>query len=169
VTADAKRAEARIADLETEADRWQGRAEQAVRAGQDELARQALNQKLHTQREVERARTACAAQRAYGEELKTSLEQLRVRLEGAKSHRVTLKQRAKAAKKGESALAGADAFREFDHFAAQVEAAEDVADLTESAEVRKAAVEARFARLDRDNPEIDDELAALKRRIRQER
>jgi phage shock protein A len=41
-TADVKRAEMQVAELERDSERWQKRAEQAVRSGDDGLAREAL-------------------------------------------------------------------------------------------------------------------------------
>ncbi|MBW2733323.1 MAG: PspA/IM30 family protein [Deltaproteobacteria bacterium] len=136
-TASAKRNEMHAADRLREVERWQGRAEQAVQSGDDQLAREALGRKMTCDRELELANRAVAEQRGYVDELKTSLKALEARLQDVKLRKESIKQRARAAKDGEQPLKGGE-----------------------------AATEAKFARLEREkNPEVEDELSELKRRI----
>jgi phage shock protein A len=169
-SAEAKRAERRVLELEEEVERWQQRAEQAVRLGDDDLARRALQQKAVVQRDHGEARTAQLAQWSYVEELKQSLKELDKRLEDAQRRKETIKQRARAAREGEgTGLAGGRAFADFERLEARIAGAEEAADVIEQSEGRSAAaLDAEFSKLERENPPVDDELAELKRRMKQE-
>lgn len=166
-TADAKRAEMKADELGREAERWQQRAEAAVRAGDDDLARQALVQKLEADRSLEEGQRVVAQQRAYVDELKDSLKQLDVRLRDVKLRKESIKQRARAAKDGRSGLAGGEAFSRFDQLEGRIEAMEEMQEINADLDQRSAATEAKFARLEGSsrNPKIDDDLAALKRKV----
>ena len=85
----------------------------------------------------------------------------------AKLRKESLKQRARAAKQGKSPtdLAGGKAFDKFDQLESRIDAMEEMQELTESMEARDLATEAKFSKLDQKNPEIEDELAELKRRM----
>lgn len=165
-TAAAKRLEMRVGEVQREVDRWQQRAEQAVRGGDDELAREALKRKVEHDRELETAQRNVAEQRGYVDELKASLKALEARLEDVKLRKGSIKQRARAAKDGEQPLAGSKAFSKFDELERRIEAQEEMQEITSSMEGREAATEAKFARLERQgNPEVEDELEELKRRM----
>jgi len=169
-TATSKRAEKGCARAQEECDRWQGRAEQAVRAGDDGLAREALSQKMAADDELRRAEEGLATQRAYVAQLKDALRALETRLSEVKARRGTLKQRARAVKEGgDKGIPGAKAFQDFDRLEARIEAMEETTELSASMDARDAETAARFSKLERsaEDPEIEDELAALKRRMEQ--
>jgi len=69
ITAARRRAELRISDLQQAADRLGGQAEQAVQAGQDDLARQALVRRAAMLAEVSRLREQQATLRAEEEKM----------------------------------------------------------------------------------------------------
>lgn len=170
-TATAKRTEIERKRLEDEVDRWQRRAEQAVRAGDDGLAREALVQKGSVERELGAAVRAHQEQLGHVAELKDALKELELRLKDVRLRKESLKQRARAAKEGgQRGLAGAKAFEEFDRLESRIEAMEEMQDIDASGAAREAATEAKFARLEREagHPEMEDELAALKRRMEEE-
>ncbi|PID38659.1 MAG: hypothetical protein CSA65_03265 [Proteobacteria bacterium] len=168
-TADSKRAEKHVGECGREAERWQQRAEQAVRAGDDALAREALARKMTADQDLEQARTLAAQQASYVDELKSSLKQLEARLKDVQARKETLKQRAKAAKQGHAGgLSGGEAFSKFDALEGRIEAMEEMQEITASMDGRDAATEARFRALEGDadrNPKIEDELAALKAKM----
>ncbi|MCK5799518.1 MAG: PspA/IM30 family protein [Deltaproteobacteria bacterium] len=166
-TADAKRAEMHAEECVLAADRWQDRAEAAVRGGDDELAREALTQKMQADRDLEVARRAAAEQRTYVEELKNSLKQLDVRLKDVKMRKETFKQRARAGKQGNSGgLSGTEAFERFDALEGRMEAAEELQEVTASVAEREAVTDAKIRAIARNarDPKIEDALAALKAR-----
>lgn len=166
--ASVKRGEQEVERLGTELERWQQRAEQAVRAGDDQLARQALGMRMDKAQELSRAKATLAEQRAHSEELKSALKQFEQRLEQIKARRGTLKQRARSAKDGgEPQPAGGKAFADFDRLEARIEAMAEMQELSESMDARDARVEADIRKLAREqgDPAIDDELAALKARM----
>lgn len=169
-TAMAKRTELECKRLEEEVERWQRRAEQAVRAGDDQLAREALGQKMTVDQELGAAGRAHQEQLAHIAELKGSLKALEIKLKDVKLRKESLKQRARAAKEGKKGLAGGKAFEEFDRLESRIEAMEEIGEIDASMEAREAATAAKFARLEREagHPEMEDELAELKRRMAEE-
>jgi phage shock protein A len=168
VTAAAKRAKLRCGEMEQEVDTWQKRAEKAVRAGDDGLAREALQEKITAVKELEAALKLQGEQEAYAEQLKQSLKALEVRLREIKARKETLKGRAKAAKEGRSSLSQGKAFDEFNRLEDRIEALETEAELGESLDAKDAATAAKFAKLDQADPEIEDALADLKRKMEEE-
>jgi phage shock protein A len=164
-----KRAQQRVEESRREAERWQQRAEQAVRAGDDALAREALTRKVTADQDLEQARGAAAQQASYVKELTSSLKELEVRLKDVTARKETLKQRARAAKQGNAGgLSGGEAFSKFDALEGRIEAMEEMQEITASMDGRDAATEAKFRALEGDadrNPKIDDELAALKAKM----
>lgn len=168
-TAEVKQVERRVEELDGSIVNWQARAEQAVRASDDTLAREALQKKASVQRERALADKARLKQIGYVMELKESLKALDTRLKDVKLRKESLKQRARAVKGGgESPLSGGRAFAEFDRLEARIEGEEEAQQLAASSQQRDAELEARFARLADENPQVDDELAELKRRMEQD-
>ena len=167
VAATAKRGAMSCDRLREEVGTWQKRAEQAVRVGDDALARQALQERQVKQTDLTRAEQNLAQQQAYVEQLKGSLKALEVRVREVKASKGTLKERARAAKGGRSVLSGGKAFAEFDRMEDRIEAMETEASLTGSLDGRDAATAAKFASLEAEqvDPQIEDELAALKRKL----
>lgn len=166
--ATAKRIGKQCDRMREEVSTWQRRAEQAVRAGDDDLAREALRERQLKQTELTRTEQNLAQQEGYVQQLKDSLKALEARVREVKARKETLKQRAVSAKEGRSGLSGGKAFAEFDRLEDRIEALETEASLSESLDARDAATAAKFARLEQDaggDPKIEDELADLKRRL----
>jgi len=168
VAAGAKRAHQRCEELTREVENWQRRAEQAVRAGDDQLAREALRERQARELEAAAARQGEAEQQAYVEELTRSLKALEVRLQEVKARKETLKARARAAKQGRDDLQPGKAFEDFNRLEDRIGAIEAEAELGESLEAREAATEAKFDRLEGGDPKVEDALAALKRKLSEE-
>jgi len=166
VAATAKRGAMQRDRLKEETETWMRRAEQAVRAGDDVLAREALAEKQAKDAELQQAERAVLEQEAYVEQLKSSLKALEARVKEVKGRKETLKSRARAAKGGHGTLQGGKAFAEFDRLEDRIEALETEGSLTESLDGRDAATEAKFSRLEQEgDPKIEDELAELKRKL----
>jgi phage shock protein A len=170
VAASAKRTGMRCDGLRGELETWQRRAEQAVRAGDDELAREALRERQQKQVELAQAERSLAEQDSYVDQLKQSLKALEARVKEVKAKKGTLKERARAAKEGRSSLQGGKAFKDFERLEDRIEALETEASLSESLDARDAATEAKFASLEEEqgDPKIEDALAELKRKLDEE-
>jgi phage shock protein A len=178
-------------ELDLEVDKWAKRAELAVQHGDDQLAREALLQKKRLTSERDRAEALRAEQRGNAMEMKGELERMEQKVEELTARKGTIIARAQQVKAGggtESlgAKGGASAFAEFRRMEDQIEGVE--AAVTAQREVDEALgtgrgpggltrdeVEAKFRALEHGKPteggssggsEVDDELAALKKKIR---
>ncbi|MCB9556749.1 MAG: PspA/IM30 family protein [Deltaproteobacteria bacterium] len=163
-----KRAELDCGKIRERTELWQGRAETALRAGEEQLARQALQQRMDAQRELAAAEDALERQDAHVAQLKDAMRELQERLKEIKLRKDRLKQRARAAKDGGSrGIAGSEAFDRFDALEARIEAMHEAADVAAAGEERDLATEAAFRRLEQSagNSELDKELEKLKERM----
>jgi phage shock protein A len=161
-----KLAENRVAAAEREVAQWDRRAEEAVRAGDDDLAREALARAgekktalADTRREaLEAARTSAARQEG--------LKRLEAKLREVKARKGTIK--AKVALGKQQGLSS-DAMDEFERMADRIDDSESQGEAEgELAEVlgrtpARAETEAKLARLD--GGDVDSRLAALKKKL----
>jgi phage shock protein A len=179
----------RADDLRTEVERWDKRAELALKSGDETLAREALKQKKRVSAEAEAAEKARAEQRNAALRMKDELERMKEKLAALKMRKGTIIARASQARGGGGseqlgAKGGTSAFDNFRRMEEKIEGRE--AEGAAMAEVDEALakgekaedLESRFRDLERQmgskgeggsgaGPnEIDDELAALKKRIR---
>lgn len=159
---------------EEEVQRWEDKAVLALEVEDDELAKEALRRKHRA-----RSRADDVRQQAYGAEqaaadMKDALDSIERKIEDLKARKSTLAQQVRRAREagagtpGESDSLGSDTFDELrrmtgriDQMEAEVEAANVLDD------PKRAEVEARFRRLERDNrgDALDDELASLKAKL----
>jgi phage shock protein A len=175
-------------DLAGERDKWDKRAELALKSGDEALAREALKQERRVTAEV--AETARVEQRNAALNMKQELERMREKLAEIKLKRGTITARAQKAAAGPGgeglgAKGGASAFDDFRKMEEKIEGRE--AEASAMAEVDDALgtgpdkedLEAKFRALEgslgkADKPaaggagasDVDEELAALKKRIR---
>ncbi len=179
----------RIEELDAEIAKWAGRAELAVRQGDDELAREALLHKRRLTGERDRAEALRGEQRGQALEMKAELERMETKLAELSARKGTLAAQAAQARvvgtaEGGGARVGGAAFAEFRRMEDQIEGVE--AAFQAQREVDEALgggrgpgglsrdeVEARFRALEQGRAEgsparseIEDELGALKRRVR---
>jgi phage shock protein A len=189
--ADEKRLRKKVEELDGEVAKWDKRAELALKAGDEGLARDALKQKKRVQAERETAEKARAEQRDVALRMKSELERMEQKLDELKMRKGSLAARAEQAKAGggtESlgARGGSNAFESFRRMESQIEGRE--AEASAMGEVEEALgkgksdddLEAKFRDLERQtgaagaagsggakgSAEVEDELAALKKRIR---
>ncbi|MEW6356277.1 MAG: PspA/IM30 family protein [Planctomycetota bacterium] len=171
--ADERRIEREIAGQKKKIEEWQTKAEEAVKADRDDLARRALELKKDSEDilaallpEVEAAKETSAA-------MKRQLKALQAKLQEAKRKQATLGVRRKAAEMQKRA-AGAGArrgktdtssfakFEKVEEGVAQVEAeAEAIAEVSGKGK----SLDEEFAELGATN-EIDEELADLKKKLK---
>ncbi len=151
-----------------EAKEWEDRAARAVKAGDDNLARKALEQKAQLDTQAEAAERSLHEQEAYVDQLSESLKELEARVKEVKLRKNTLKQQAKMTA-GRAGKKGGSAFSDFERLSSKVDAmdAESQLDAELSALSSKDAdVDRKIRALDKDT-KIDDALAELKKKLGQ--
>jgi phage shock protein A len=177
-------------DLRAEVDKWDKRAELALKSGDEALAREALKQKKRAHAEADAAEKARAEQRDVALRMKDELERMKEKLAELKMRKGTLVARAQQARGGSGSeqlgsRGGTSAFENFRRMEEKIEnrEAEGLAMAEVEESLGKGAktedLEAKFRDLERQvggksgkqdesggSSEIDDELAALKKRIR---
>lgn len=160
---------------ETEAQQakeWERKAMMAVRAGNDELAKEALNRKREHDTLAQQLHDQWEKQKTAVEQLKTALRMLNNKIEEAKRKKNVLiarKKRAEAQKAIHETMSGlknASAFETFDRMAGKIEQMEAEADA--SAEIAEEytgdQLAYKFDKLQA-TAGADDDLAALKQKM----
>jgi phage shock protein A len=167
--AEEKRLQRRIEMLQAESKTWDERAAAGVRAGDDPLARQALIRKAAIEAECAETAKASQEQSVYVDQLVTGLKALDARVKDVKLRQGTLREKARATKRGAGAggIGGTAAFDDFERMSSRIEAVEAESELGDELAGRTAA----SAEIDRklkelgDNATVDDALAELKKKL----
>jgi phage shock protein A len=183
--AEEKRLKKKVDEADAEVEKWDKRAELALKTGDEGLAREALKQKKRVQAEREIVEKARAEQRDVALRMKDELQRMEQKLDELKLRKGTLAARAEQAKSGGGtealgARGGANAFENFRRMESNIEGKE--AEVSAMSEVEEALgkgknegdLEAKFRDLERETgggakgagADVEDELAALKKRIR---
>jgi phage shock protein A len=162
-----KRLQKRVEAIDGEIKTWTDRAESAVRAGDDNLAKEALRRRA--EKEAERAETQKSLQEqgVYVDQLATALKALEARVQDVKLRQGTLREKARAAK-GVSPLSGkTSAFDDFERMSSKIDSVEAEAGLADELEGRSAASAAAERKLKElaEGSTVDDALAALKKKL----
>jgi phage shock protein A len=187
-----KQLKRKVEELDREVEKWNGRAELAVRNDDDGLAREALLQKRRAVGERDRAEAQRGEQRAAALEMKEALERMERKVKEFELRKGTIAARAQQVKAGGGGVeslgktgSGAGAFDEFRRMEDKIETAEHtilaqsevdaaLADPSPTG-MSRAEVEAKFRALESSQSsdpgapaksEVDDELSALKKKIR---
>lgn len=166
--AEEKRLKRRLETLEEEAKGWEDKAAAAVRAGDDALAKEALRRKGDS--EAERAETARSLQEqsVYVDQLAAGLKALEARVKDVKLRQGTLRERARAAKRGTGVGAvKSAAFDDFERMSSKIDAVEAEAGLADELEGRTAASAEADRKLKElsEKGNLDDALAELKKKL----
>lgn len=165
--ADERLLEKRLQTIEGEIGDWQKRAETAVQAADDGLAKEALARK--TEKETERGEVGKALQEqgVYGDQLTTALKALEARLQEVKLRQGTLRAKARSTRDGGALSPKTSAFGEFDRMASKIDAVEAEAGLDAELSGRSTESLAAERRLNAMASEssVDDALAELKRKL----
>jgi phage shock protein A len=184
-----KQLKKKVDDLSAERDKWDKRAELALKSGDEPLAREALKQKKRVSAELVVAEAARVEERNAALNMKQELERMREKFAEIKLKKNTIAARAQRAAAGPGgeglgAKGGSSAFEDFRKMEQKIEGRE--AEVSAMAEVDQALgagpekedLEARFRTLEASlgagegapgaggGSEVDEELAALKKRIR---
>jgi phage shock protein A len=162
-----KRLQKRVEAIDAEIKTWTERAETAVRASDDSLAKEALRRR--GEKEAERAETQKGLQEqgVYVDQLTTALKALEARVKDVKLRQGTLREKARAAK-GVSPLSGkTSAFNDFERMSSRIDSVEAEAGLADELEGRSAASAAAERKLNElaADSSVDDALAALKKKL----
>jgi phage shock protein A len=176
-------------DLKVEVDKWEKRAELALKSDDEALAREALRQKKRAEVDSQSAEKARQDQRDVAIKMKEELERMEQKLEELKLRKGTIAARAQQARGGggsESlgARGGSSAFDNFRKMEEKIEGREqeglamaEVEDVLGKGP-RERDLESKFRDLERGlsgggagegtkrDGDVEDELAALKKRIR---
>lgn len=170
--ADEKRLAKQVEQEAANAAEWERRAMLAIKAGDDALAKEALNRKKEHDGLVTAYKDQWNKQKQAVEQLKTALKLLNNKIEEAKRKKNVLlarKKRAEAQKAIQETMSGlnnASAFETFDRMAAKIDQMEAEAEAaTELAEEATGdTLAARFGKLEA-TAGAEDELMALKRKM----
>ncbi len=177
----------KVDELDVEVEKWERRAELALKADDEKLAREALVQKKRAVGERDRAEALRAEQRSAVLSMKAELERMENKQHELESKKGTLANQLKQARSGGGAeglgsKVGGAAFDEFrrmeaqiDGHAAEADAHREVDDALRDGKMSDGDLESKFAALERGGtgrdaqpggPEVDDDLARLKKKIR---
>ena len=179
----------KVDELDAEVEKWERRAELALKSEDEDLAREALKQKKRTIAERDRAEAQRAEQRGVVLTMKREMERMEQKLEELKSRKGSIAAELTRAKKEDAGLgaAGGKAFDEFRRMEEKIEGARAEADAMGEVDaalndgLSAAELESKFAALEgrgyasagsgeaKGADPIDDEIARLKAKIRIEK
>jgi phage shock protein A len=148
---------------------WQQKALQAVNAGRDDLARQALERKNTIGKNVSDLERMLGEARTTSTQLRGQLDQLKSKLDEARMRQNTLIARSQAAKAKKQIAqsmsgVGSDAFAKFDKLEQKVEKTEAEAEAFAQLAGENTSLEDQFKQLSAGGA-VDDELASLKAQL----
>jgi len=165
-----KRLQKRLETLQADAKMWEDRAASAVRAGDDNLAREALARKAGVDAEHAETAKALQEQSVYVDQLTDGLKALDARVKDVKLRQGTLREKARAAKRAPGAGLGGgrtSAFDEFERMSSRIDAVEAEAGLGDELSGRTAEsidADRRLKELS-EKSTLDDALAELKKKL----
>lgn len=166
---DCKVLERKLEEQQKKESDWQKRAEQALKLGNEDLARQALKQKTEITAQVNQTSAALHEQRSLVDGMSRQIKESKARLKSLNLRRGSLMAQARAAKKGVApgqindagAASRLDAIEDRIH---QLEALNEVNAELDGGAAEAAALDARLADLEGES-EVDDALSALKAKL----
>ena len=167
--ANSKRLERQYSENKKNADSWEKKAIQAVNAGRDDLAAQALTKKNSYVAAATQLEPVVAQAKTTADQMKKQLMQLKAKLDEARIKKNTLIARKKAAEAKKQIAqsmsgVGGNAFANFERFENKIEDIEAEADAHAELVDGDTSVEEEFKQLETDQV-VDDELAALKAQL----
>jgi phage shock protein A len=168
--ASVKRLEAEAAQQAEDAARWEDKAGLALRKGDEELAREGLKQKLASSKKQERLLAQAAEAKRAADGMKSSLDELEKKTGDLRARKGVLAAQVRAARESatEPGLPRGTAFDDLERLTSRVDQMEaEVEAASVLDDVKRAELEARFRELEQQSESavVDDELAALKRKV----
>ncbi len=160
--------ERRIRDRKGEAEIWEEKAAQALDAGEEDLARRALERKVTIQATTEEMESALEEAGQITSQLKQQLVQFRQKLEEARTRQRSLAARHRIAQDpgrltGRPMSPSTEAFDRYDRLCQEVERREAAAEVYEEVAGSAPGLEADFAKLEQ-KKRVQRELQTLKDR-----
>ena len=168
--ADETKLHAKMVEHQTQADQWQSKAQAAMRAGDEELARMALARKLQAQKLADGYRQQYETQDQQVEELQDALIKLESRIAEARARRELIIAKQNRAQTQEAiqrtvrSLGNAGGLDRLDQLEERVD--DRLARADALAQLDRGTLESRFEALEADQ-ELDAEFAALKQSLGQ--
>jgi phage shock protein A len=166
--AEEKKLEKRVESLTDEIKSWDDRAAMAVRAGDDNLAREALLRRGDKERERAESQKALQEQQVYVDQLAVGLKALDARVNDVRLRQGSLREKARASKRGGSAVSTrTGAFDDFERMSSKIDAVEAEASLGDELSGRSAtSIDAeRKLKAMSEKSSVDDALAELKKKL----
>lgn len=158
----------KMVQFQAEADQWNSKAEAALRANDEELARAAVARKLQAQKLADSYKQQYESQDQQVEELQNALVKLETRIAEAKAKRdliIAKRNRAETQAAIQQTVRGLSQTNAMDKLGQLEERVDDqLAQADAMAKLEKGTLEARFADLEADQA-VDQELAELRRRV----
>lgn len=171
--ADEKKIERSIQNSRQQAEEWERKATLAVKAGKDDLAREALARKKEAEKYAAEYEQQWEQQHASVEKLKTALRNLQQKIEEAQRKKnllVARAKRAEAQKKIQETIGGmsdTSAFEAFDRMSQQMDQMEAENEAYEELEnsSENENLEQQFAELESSDSDTDKQLEELKKKV----
>ncbi len=173
--ADEKKLEREMASQQAQSQEWERKAVLAVRASQDDLAKEALVRKQEYENNYLEYKKQHEAQKASVEKLKESLRELQTKIEEAQRKKnllIARAKRAEAQQKIQSTISSVSgnksSFEAFDRMAQKVDQLEAEADAAKELDdfSRGTNLEKRFAELEKSDSSADLLLLELKEKMK---
>ncbi|HZO12605.1 MAG TPA: PspA/IM30 family protein [Polyangiaceae bacterium] len=182
-----KRLAKKVEELDAEVEKWEKRAELALKSGDEELAREALKQKKRIIADRDRAEAMSAEQRGVVMTMKGELERMEHKHQELKSRKGTIANEMKRAKQGAGDPLspgrgpGGGAFEDFRRMESKIDQARSEADAYSEIDaalndgLSETELESKFAQLEgrgvtpdgKKVPDaVDEELERLKKKLR---
>jgi phage shock protein A len=166
---DRKMLERKQAEITTKEQGWLARAEQAMKLGDETLARAALERKVEIAQERAAIEQAIVEQTKLAEDMREHIKQAKAKHKSLSLRRGTLMAQARAAKAGGTSAAGVGMAQvsrldEIEGKIAAIEAFNEVHAETHESELEEQRIDAELRKLDKGR-ELDDELALLKAKL----
>lgn len=164
-----KMMERKIAELDKKEQGWVARAEQAVKLGDETLARAALERKVEAGQDRKDLEMALLEQTKLVADMSDHIARSKAKLKSLNLRRGTLMAQARASKAGHSTAAGVGMAQTsridaIEDKIASLEAFNDVDAETSGGRAEEARIDAELRKLE-GSSELDDELAALKAKL----
>jgi phage shock protein A len=166
---DRKMLERKLVEIGTKEQGWMARAEQAMKLGDETLARAALERKVEIGQERAAIEQAIVEQTKLAEDMREHIKQAKAKHKSLSLRRGTLMAQARAAKAGGTSAAGVGMAQtsrldEIEGKIAAIEAFNEVHAETHGNELEEMRIDAELRKLDKGR-ELDDELALLKAKL----
>jgi len=167
--ANEKGLERKIEKARKDRDEWEQKAVQALQANREDLARAALEKKAISERNFTDLQPIYEQARQTSNKMRDQLNQLKAKLEEARSRQSTLVARSQAAKAQKQIAqsfsgVGSDAFSKFDKYEEKIEKTESEAQAFEQLAGENTDLDQEFKKLTT-TASVDDDLLALKAKM----